>query len=81
MANDSKPAVPAAPAPTAPAEEAPFRWRWNVLVLVALGYGTICGIFAVLACGSLTAQEAYEVVQAPLMALIGGSLAIAKDLV
>ena len=57
------------------------RIRVNVLLLVTLGYGTVSGIFATLAFGDLTAAQAYDAVQGPLMALVGGSLAIAKDLV
>ena len=57
------------------------RLRINVLALVGLGYLTVSGVFAALAFGELTAAQAYDAVQGPLMALIGGSLAIAKDLV
>ena len=32
-------------------------------------------------CSGMTAAAAYEVVKGPLMALIGGSLAISKDLI
>ena len=55
--------------------------RINVLLLILMGYTAILTTFVVLACGTLTASQAYETVQAPLMALIGGTLAIAKDLV
>ena len=56
-------------------------WRKNVLTLVASGYGTILIVFLSLAFSStLSAEQAYDAVQGPLMALIGGSLAIAKDL-
>lgn len=54
--------------------------RWNVLLLVGMGYLVIAVLFGVLAAsGTMDSQEAYEIVQAPLIALIGGSLAIAKD--
>ena len=55
--------------------------RPNVLALIGFGYGTILLIFLVLVKGDLTATVAYDVVKGPLMALIGGSLAVAKDLV
>lgn len=62
------------------------RWnvqiRWNVLLLVGMGYLVITVLFGVLSySNAMNSQQAYEIVQAPLIALIGGSLAIAKDLV
>ena len=55
--------------------------RWNVLLLVGSGYITLLIMFAAMTLkGGMTAADAYEVVKGPLMALIGGSLAIAKDL-
>ncbi len=56
-------------------------WRKNVLFLVSAGYATVLFVFSLLAAGDLTAAQAYDAVQGPLMALIGGSLAIAKDLI
>ena len=56
-------------------------WRKNVLLLVISGYATVLVIFLLLAFSTLTAAEAYDAVQGPLMALVGGSLAIAKDLI
>ena len=57
-------------------------WRKNVLVLVIAGYGTLLIIFvAMMWPGGADANVAYEVVKGPLMALIGGSLAISKDLI
>lgn len=62
--------------------EMKFPWRKNVLVLVLTGFGSVLLIFWFLVnSGSFTAAEAYELVQSPLMALIGGSLALAKDLI
>lgn len=54
--------------------------RLNLLTLIAGGYLVVAGIFAVLAASNLTAAEAYDAVQGPLMALVGGSIALAKDL-
>ena len=56
-------------------------WRKNVLLLVGIGYFAVIIIFASMAWGSMTAENAYEIVKGPLMALIGGSLALSKDLV
>ena len=57
------------------------RLRLNILLLVGMGYLTVGGIFATLAFGHMTAEQAYESVQNALMTLLGGSLALAKDLV
>ncbi len=57
-------------------------WRKNVLTLVIAGYVTLLLIFGAMVWkGGMTAEAAYEVVKGPLMALIGGSLAISKDLI
>ena len=57
-------------------------WRKNVLCLVIAGYVTLLLIFGAMVWkGGMTAEAAYEVVKGPLMALIGGSLAISKDLI
>lgn len=55
--------------------------RKNVLILVMSGYVSLLIIFGAMCVGGLTAEDAYEVVKSPLMALIGGSLAISKDLI
>ena len=57
-------------------------WRRNVLTLVIAGYTILFLIFvAMMWPGEMKPNVAYEVVKGPLMALIGGSLAIAKDLI
>ena len=57
-------------------------WRKNVLSLVIAGYVTLLLIFGAMVWkGGMNADDAYEVVKGPLMALIGGSLAISKDLI
>lgn len=56
-------------------------WRKNVLWLVSFGYVATVGIFCVLVFVSkMDADAAFNIIQGPLMALIGGTLAIAKDL-
>ena len=56
--------------------------RVNVLYLVGFGYGTVL-IFFIFMCwkGGVSPDTAYDAIQGPLMTLIGGSLAIAKDLI
>ena len=55
--------------------------RWNVLILLGAGYLSLIIIFGAMCWGRLTAEDSYEVVKSPLMVLIGGSLAISKDLI
>ncbi len=54
--------------------------RWNVLVLVGMGYAALAGVFAVLTLRGLSPDATYSIVRDPLVVLIGGSLTIAKDL-
>ena len=57
-------------------------WRKNVLAILAIAYAVTAGIFVVLVFKmKMSAETAYDIIQAPFMTLIGGSLAIAKDLV
>ncbi|MDE0354119.1 MAG: hypothetical protein OXK20_00440 [Deltaproteobacteria bacterium] len=62
-------------------------WRKNVLTLIAIGYVALLAVFFSIVWGEndggtqQTALSAYETIKEPLMALIGGSLALAKDLV
>ena len=57
-------------------------WRKNVLVLVGAGYAIIFFVFLMLLFkGGMKVSEAYDIINGPVMALIGGSLAIAKDLI
>ena len=57
------------------------HWRKNVLLLVAMAYTALVLIFFALAWGPMTANDAYEQVHSAFMALVGGTLAISKDLV
>lgn len=55
--------------------------RWNVLLLVGFGYAATLIVFVLLvAARGMAGNDAYQIVQGPLMTLIGGSLAVAKDL-
>ena len=59
-----------------------IQWRRNVLALVGMGYALTLVIFVMLVLeGNMEVAGAFEVVTGPLMALVGGSLAIAKDLI
>ena len=56
--------------------------RWNVLFLMGMGYLLILIIFGASAFQeNITVMQAYARIDAPVMALIGGTIAIAKDLV
>lgn len=56
--------------------------RWNVLYLMSLGYGILAILFGIIAATKdMTAVDAWNMLEAPLMALIGGTLAISKDLI
>ena len=58
-----------------------FPLRWNVLALMGAGYASVVTVYAgLIFFADEGAVDAYGVVEAPLMALIGGSVAIAKDL-
>ena len=59
------------------------QWRRNVLALVGFGYLLLLFVFLALMWGEggMKADEAYSIINGPVMALIGGSLAIAKDLI
>ena len=57
-----------------------YRVRWNVLALICMGYVAVLIVFGFVSFLS-GATVAYETINSPLMALVGGSLAIAKDLV
>ena len=55
-------------------------FRKNVLTLMGIAYSVLFLIFAVVAILD-TPSKAYEVISVPFVALIGGTLAIAKDLI
>ena len=56
--------------------------RWNVIVLIAFGYATVLTMFVIVAIAEgAPSAIGVDLIQASLMALIGGTLAIAKDLV
>lgn len=58
-------------------------WRKNVLVLMGLAYGALLALFVLMVWldDSTTAKEAYQLVSVPFVALVGGTLTIAKDII
>ncbi len=55
--------------------------RWNVLYILTLGYVVVSIFFLFILWRCTDATTAYNAIEAPLMALLGGSLAISKDLI
>ena len=58
--------------------------RWNVLALVLMSYVVLGVLYFAMIKGQTgpdAAADAYEFIRDPLMVIIGGSIAIAKDLV
>ena len=55
-------------------------WRKNVLAVLLMAYGSLLTIFFLLIWQDVEATTAFDLVGVPFMALIGGTLAIAKDL-
>lgn len=59
-----------------------FQFRPNVLILMLAAYGTLLLMFGILVFkANIPPDTAWDILKAPLMALIGGSIAIAKDLI
>jgi len=58
------------------------QWRKNVLMLVGMGYTLMTLVFVVLLFEEgMTVSDAYDVIDGPVMALIGGSLTVANNLI
>ncbi|MDE2768202.1 MAG: hypothetical protein OXU26_01605 [Acidobacteriota bacterium] len=55
--------------------------RVNVLALLVIAYGSIIGLFAILVGAGVDPKTAYDLIGVPFVALIGGTLAVAKDLI
>ncbi len=56
-------------------------WRKNVLSLMIIAYAAVMFVFFGLIDEGTDAKDSYDVIKEPLMALVGGTLALAKDLV
>ena len=57
-----------------------FPWRKNVLTLLLIAYSSIILIFIVLVFSGMEPPDAYDKINVPFMALVGGTLTITKDL-
>ena len=55
--------------------------RVNVLFVLLLAYASILLVFFCLLQAGMNPKDAYDLISVPLVALIGGTLAVAKDLV
>ena len=55
--------------------------RLNVLLLFGAAYGSIVGLFLIMVANNVTPKDAYDLIGVPFVALIGGTLAVAKDLI
>ena len=54
--------------------------RKNVLILMGAAYGSLIAIFVIMISAGLEPKAAYDLIGVPFVALIGGTLAVAKDL-
>ena len=57
-----------------------INWRKNVLTVLGIAYAALLLIFVVMVLWGVEPKMAYDSVDTPFVALIGGTLAIAKDL-
>ena len=56
------------------------KLRPNVLLLLLVAYGSIVGILILLLLFGMPPAEAFDRVSVPFVALVGGTLAVVKDL-
>jgi Na+/H+ antiporter NhaD/arsenite permease-like protein len=54
--------------------------RWNVLIVLLLAYIALGGLFVGMVEYGLGPQDAFDNISVPFVALIGGTLAVVKDL-
>ena len=55
-------------------------WRKNVLAVLLLAYTAIMVLFFGMILGGVDAKMSFDLISVPFVALIGGTLAVAKDL-
>ena len=55
------------------------RFRPNILILMGFAYSTTLAGFVTLVYTGASPDAAYEAIKSPLMALIGGTIGVAKD--
>ena len=56
-------------------------WRKNVLAALAMAYISLLIVFVLMLANGVKASEAFDAINVPFVALVGGTLAIVKDLV
>ena len=57
------------------------KFRPNLLIVLVVAYASIVGVFVFMVCVGVDAEKAFNLISVPFVALIGGTLAIAKDLI
>lgn len=61
------------------------RWikpiRFNVLFLLIVAYVSLIALMVIMVSAGVDAMDAYDKISVPFVALVGGTLAVAKDLV
>lgn len=57
------------------------KFRPNLLIVIVVAYAAVVGIFCLMLWNGVDAKTAFDLVSTPFIALIGGTLAIAKDLI
>lgn len=58
-----------------------LRWRKNVLALLSIAYLTFLILFVVSVCVVKDPILVYDTIGVPFVALVGGTLTLAKDLI
>ncbi len=58
-----------------------IHWRKNALALIGMAYLALVVIALGLVAADETLDRVYDAIDEPLMVLIGGSIALAKDIV
>ena len=56
-------------------------WRKNVLAALLLAYASLLVVFVVMLWAGAEPKDAFDAINVPFVALVGGTLAIVKDLV
>ena len=56
-------------------------FRKNVFFVLMLAYASLLILFGVMVCFGVNPEKAYNLIGVPFVALIGGTLAVVKDLI
>jgi hypothetical protein len=62
-------------------EKKGIPFRKNVLAVLTLAYSSLLILFGVMVLFGVDPEKAYDLISVPFVALIGGTLAVAKDLI